>query len=330
MRKATKTAACIVSFAALGVSAAAAFSSINVPYNRNGNPTSGRTTTAGRTEQAEPPETAVRTAASAAARTTTTTSHPWRVVLDVGREPLSTMPFDWARSGCRMPIVIPSDFEERRRNERSSSSTNIVLPKSDTVSFTGPDGAVVRPVVGGSWEFLDNGAGTGSKPKEIQFTMSFPEALERRDVRIEAGTTIRCTAPAYTKAQIDALNAEFYEAREDVWKVGGELNEMSSRQGAPKKWNFETNRWEKRYSNANPLEWGRKRLQYMAAKARQEQKNAQRPNPKTLSDRGKLPGIDDYVFVAKDKGIIKTQDGAVLGRWSMEPMIDDKPVSYYN
>ena len=60
-------------------------------------------------------------------------SSPWRVALDIGREPLANMPFEWARSGCRMPLVIPTDF----------SADNVLSPKSETVMFTGPNGAVV-------------------------------------------------------------------------------------------------------------------------------------------------------------------------------------------
>ena len=61
-------------------------------------------------------------------------SSPWRVALDIGREPLARMPdFDWGRSGCRMPLVIPTDF----------SADNVLSPKSETVMFTGPNGAVV-------------------------------------------------------------------------------------------------------------------------------------------------------------------------------------------
>ena len=85
---------------------------------------------------------------------------PWRVVLDIGREPLSTMPFDWARSGCRMPLVVPCDF-----------TRDSLQPQSDTVSFTGPGGAVIRPIQGGHVQLKND--------KELKFTLSFPETLAR-------------------------------------------------------------------------------------------------------------------------------------------------------
>jgi len=255
----------------------------------------------------------------------TRTSVPWRVVLDIGREPLSTMPFDWARSGGRMPIVIPCNFEQRRKDEGEkdpSTKFRLVLPRSDTVSFTGPDGAVVRPIAGGDWKL-------GRDEKELRFTLNFPEALERRDVRIGAGTTIECTGRVFTKTELDTLNEDFYESRRKAWEVGGELNEISGRQAAPKKWNFETQRWEKRYADAKPIEWVQKRIKYAAAKAEQDRKNSRRPNQNALSGLGWLPGVEDPMFVSKDQGVVRrANDGALLGRWSMEPILD-KPVSFY-
>lgn len=239
---------------------------------------------------------------------TTMETAPWRVVLDVGREALSTMPFDWARSGCRMPLVIPCDF-----------SNKSVDPQADTVSFTGPNGAVIRPIEGGTVQI--------KKDKELQFTLSFPETLARRDVTIDAGTTIQCIGTMFTKTELDRLNQEFYEARDETWALGGELNEMSKLQGAPKKWNEENKRWEKRSLNINPLSWAQKRLQYMAAKTRQDKRNSQRPDPRMLSERGSFPGVETDVYVAKE-GVIKSQSGAVVGRWGMEPMLKDRPVSY--
>jgi hypothetical protein len=258
---------------------------------------------------------------SARARTTTVTADPWRIVLDIGREPLASMPFDWARSGCRMPIVVPCDFR----------SDQLVQPRSDTVSFTGPDGAVVRPVESGTWELAND--------KELSLTLTFPEAMARRDVRIDAGTTMTLQGVVYTKDEMDRLNDEFYKARDEAWKVGGELNDLARRKEAPKKWNQEKQQWEKRYESTNILAQLEKRISYMGAQAVQQQKGGQRPNPKTLSDLGSLPGIENGVFMRKE-GIIRILNkskssvgplggGAVIGKWFAEP-ISDKPRSYYN
>ena len=71
---------------------------------------------------------------------------PWRVTLDIGRQPLANMPSDWARSGCRMPLVIPTDF----------TAENKIMPHSETVMFTGPEGAVIRPIIGEGWELSND------------------------------------------------------------------------------------------------------------------------------------------------------------------------------
>ena len=237
----------------------------------------------------------------------------WRVVLDIGREPLSTMPFNWARSGGRMPLKIPCDFVLTADGERQ------LQPQSDTVSMTGPMGAVTRPIVGGSFITKRNN-------QELTFSLTFPESLQRNDVYIEGGTVIQCTGRMYTKKEFDQLYQAFYVARDKAWELGGQLNDMTKVEGPPKRWNEELKRWETRSKSVNPFEWAQKRLAYAGAKAEQERKNNDRPDPKDLSDRGSLPGIDDKIYVAKE-GIARTQTGAVIGRWSMEP-IDNQPVSY--
>lgn len=241
----------------------------------------------------------------------TTTSTTWRVVLDIGREPLSSMPFDWARSGGRMPIKIPTQID----------SAGHATPVDDTFSVTGPDGAVTQPIQGG--KFL-----VSNDQTSISLDLHFPAEVARRDITIPAGSTLTCTSRLYTKTEMDALYQAYYDARDEAWQLGGELNDMVSVQGPPKVWNEEAKRWEKRSKSVNPLQWAQKRLMYAAAKTKQDQANQQRPDYNDLSERGALSGVaDDYVYVAKN-GVVKTQTGAVIGKWSMEPMLTDRPVSY--
>lgn len=272
------------------IPAAVSFSSVSIPYNDNNHGRFPGSVTAEQQEQA------------------TAVTSPWRLALDIGREPLSTMPFDWARSGCRMPIIIPSDL-----------SKDTIQPQKETVSFTDVGGAVVRPVQGGGLQLKHN--------QELSFSLTFPEQMTRRDVTIDAGTTLYCTGRVYSKSELDRLNQAFYEAREEAWNIGGELNEMTKIEGAPKRWNEEKQRWERRNPNINPLKWAQKRMQYMSAKSKQSQANSQRPDPNVLSERGFFPGVNEDAYVVKE-GLIKSQSGAVMGRWSMEPMLN-RPVSYY-
>jgi len=132
---------------------------------------------------------------------------------------------------------------------------------------------------------------------------------------------------------IQELNNRFYEAREETWKMGKELNDISRRKDAAKKWNHEKNKWEKRYDDEPILSQIGKRMKLMSAQAESKKKNAERPNPKTLSlESGPFPGFNSNVFIQKE-GVIKIKgkgwSDAIIGTWSAEP-INDRPVSYYN
>ncbi|KAL7567400.1 hypothetical protein ACA910_010288 [Epithemia clementina (nom. ined.)] len=249
-------------------------------------------------------------------------SAPWRVTLDIGREPLSRMPFDWARSGCRMPLTIGLDFESSNHGQAQQQQQHrqTARPRSETISFTGPNGAVVRPVLGGDWQL-------SADQKELAFSLTFPETMVRRDVVIEGGTTLHLTGRVYSQTELDQLNQEYYQAREATWEVGRQLNDMANRQGAAKKWNDETKQWVKRYSNENPISAWSKQIQYFAAKAKQDQRNKQRPD-NNISDRGPFPGVDQGLYVSRRGGVVRQgKNGPVMGTWYAQP-IRNQPVSY--
>lgn len=235
---------------------------------------------------------------------------PWRVALDIGRQPLANMPSDWARSGCRMPLVIPTDF----------TADNKILPHSETVMFTGPEGAVVRPIIGEGWD-LSNDA------KTISLSYTLPKELRRRDVYLDAGTTLTLSGRIYTKKEYDQLNQEWFDAREELWKAGKEISDIYDRANASKKWDEESGQWVQRYKSENPFKVITKELQYWGTKAIQDRKMAQRPDLNDLSDRGGLPGVDGGAFFAKG-GVVKVgENGPVCGTWSANP-ITNAPASY--
>lgn len=210
-----------------------------------------------------------------------------------------------------MPLVIPCDF----------GSDQSLEPQSETVSFTGPDGAVIRPIKGGAWELKNN--------KQLSLSLTFPESLERRDVSIPGGSTITMEGTVFTKPELDKLNEEFYQARDKAWEIGGELNEMIQRQEAPKKWDEKQGKWVKRFPTENMFSQAKLRAAHWRAQAEQNEKSRQRPNPKMLSTgRGSFPGLDSDIFIQKE-GVVKI-DNAVIGKWSAEPILADKVVSYYN
>ena len=294
--------------------AATAFSSIpaDLPQRHTGN---------GRFDKHQQPSSSVTTGPQQSELISSTEPHPWRVVLDIGREPLARMPFDWARSGCRMPLAIPCDISTKT-TASTGEEEYLVLPKADTVTFTGPDGAVVKPVVGGTWQTSDD-------RKEIFMSFTFPETLQRRDVSIEAGTIVELTGRMYTQEELDQLNQAYYDARENVWQLGGDLNDISRRQGAAKKWNEEKGVWEKPKSDENPFTMMQQRMKYMAAKAQQDQKNAARPDANSISNRGNLPGLDNGAYILKGGVVRQGKNGPVMGTWQAEP-ITKNPVSYRN
>lgn len=233
----------------------------------------------------------------------------WRIVLNIGREAFSTMPFGWGSSGCRLPLVIKADF----------NSDGQVVPRDINCRFTGPGGEVVKPIREGTWS-------TSNDDKKLEFSLNFPERIERRDVSLDAGTEIVCEGLVYSTDRIKELNDKFYQAREETWKAGKELNDISRRKEAAKKWDGE--KWVKRYDD-EPI-WSQigKRLQLMKAQGESRKKNAERPSPQSLSlDHGPFPGFDNNVYIQKE-GVIKIKGKGVIGKWSAEP-INDLPASYY-
>ena len=105
------------------------------------------------------------------------THEGWRIAMNIGREPETQMPTEWASSGCRLPVVVECDF--RREKDGTGKETNVVSPLSGEIRFTGPEGEVVKSVQSGEWSLLNE--------RELSFTLVFPEELVRRDVRL-AGT----------------------------------------------------------------------------------------------------------------------------------------------
>jgi len=246
-------------------------------------------------------------------------SFPWRVVMDIGREPLARMPFGWARQGARMPLAVSTDFcaGGDRTNGNGHRNSARVVPHADTVGFTGPEGAVESPIVGGDWKLSEDST-------VLTFSYTVAQELRRRDVTIEAGTELVLSTKIYTQTELDRLNKEFYDAREELWESGGELNDVLDRQGASKKWNAETDQWERRYPNENPFNFVSKQISYWGAKVKQSQTKNQRPEMETLSDPGgKIPGVGGggNVYLAKE-GVIRYdgEKGPVCGLWTAQPI----------
>lgn len=246
------------------------------------------------------------------------THEGWRIAMSIGREPNTGMPAEWASSGCRLPVVVKCDFlaagQERKKN--------VVVPLTDDVRFTGPDGEVVRPVESGGWSLANE--------RELSFTLSFPEELVRRDVTLEG--TVRLEGLLYSNNELKRMNEQFKVARDTTVDAGELLDMVNQRRDAPKKWNDDTNQWEKRYEEEGVLSQLGKRAKKFIAERNEKKVNIDRPILKDLSlDCGPFPGLEgDVYFKKKGKVMLKRSfmRECVIGTWYAEP-INNKPLSYY-
>lgn len=243
-----------------------------------------------------------------------TSSEPWRVVMDIGREPLARMPFTWARQGVRMPLVVSTDFGLGN----TATNRRFVTPLNPTIGFTGPEGFQESPIVGNDWSVSEDGT-------VFRASYTIANELRKRDVVIEAGTELVLSTRLYTQTELDRLNEEYYTARDAMWSTGEDLNNSNDRKQSSKKWNPTTERWEQRYPDENPFTMVKNKVLYWMQAAQQEKAKSQRPEPDTLSDRGgKLPGvgaIDEYVYLVQ-QGVVRYggDDGPVCGLWNAQPV----------
>jgi len=248
--------------------------------------------------------------ALSSATTKSNTWGGWRVALNIGREKFSTMPNSWASSGARFPLIIQCNF----------TNDGNVYPISGEVRYTLAEGEVVKPVQTGSWSLTNNN-------RDLSFSFIFPEEMERNDVKFGPCELI-CEGLLYTQTDLEALDKDFYRARSAMDEVNADVKEMKRRREAPKKWNFETEKWEKRYSDESIVSNVSKRLKQLASGVVEEAQSKKRPSPIELSlESGEFPGIDCNVYLKKG-GSVKTKGAGIIGIWGAEP-INDNPASYY-
>eukprot|EP00551_Chaetoceros_affinis_P006041 CAMPEP_0203668810 /NCGR_PEP_ID=MMETSP0090-20130426/5350_1 /ASSEMBLY_ACC=CAM_ASM_001088 /TAXON_ID=426623 /ORGANISM="Chaetoceros affinis, Strain CCMP159" /LENGTH=230 /DNA_ID=CAMNT_0050533351 /DNA_START=37 /DNA_END=729 /DNA_ORIENTATION=+ len=226
------------------------------------------------------------------------------------------MPRSWGSTGARFPLVMKCNFTD-------SKSGNVVTSIGGNVRYTVAEGEVVKPVLDGTWSLSNN--------RELSFSLTFPERLERNGVELGEMSTIFCEGLLFTKKDLDALDEDFYRARSITDGINAQVKESKRRREAPKKWNFSTNQWEQRYPNESYVSRFGSRLKQFYAGIVEESQNQKRPKPLELSlESGSFPGIDCDVYIKKG-GLIKLQGAVtsrVIGTWSAEP-INDNPASYY-
>lgn len=163
----------------------------------------------------------------------------WRIRLNVGREPGSAMPVEWASSGARLALSVdlkfdasnaPADSMERLLGP--SEDTQTLRLASDVPSFVGASGLVDVPVNElGAWRAtsLDNSLATS-----LRFYLDFPEGAQRNDVELPAGRVF-FTGNAWDDEDLERAEAEMarLQAGLDAQREEIKVRTEASRTGGP-------------------------------------------------------------------------------------------------
>ena len=167
--------------------------------------------------------------------------------------------------------------------------------------FTGPGGEVRGRIEGGEWKASpSSGEGRGIG---LSFGLSFPDELSRRDVTLRG--TVRCEGTLYSTEGLRELDAEYYAARDAKWEAGKAAGEALERAEAPRRWNPESERWERRYEEEGAASKLWKRARYLLAERREKSVTDRRPMPKELSmDCGPFPGIEGEAYARRGGRIV--------------------------
>ncbi len=139
----------------------------------------------------------------------------WKVSLNIGREPGTWMPEDWASSGARLllPLEVRFDAEDEPSvSERIIGGSARRLTVLSEPSFVGAAGEVKVACAGGAWCLTPSEAG---EEGALRFCLDFPEESRRNDVTLPPGRVFFTTAAW----QGDALERKLAERAEVEEKV---------------------------------------------------------------------------------------------------------------
>lgn len=240
--------------------------------------------------------------------------------MNLGRELPTPLWDSYGTSGIRFPVVVPCDFVENGQ----------VHPRTETISYVANvGGAETKVVQGGTWQVVDvvpenHQSQPQAQAQRLEFTLSFPQELQKKDVIIPAGSTLVLEGQIMTQHAVKQLNEAFTEARIEEWKALEELEEITAIRNAPKRWNEEKQQWEIPTMD-EPLS-SLVQKHWKAFVKGQERRKRFREKPRSGIELSKQPGrfptIDDYVYFGT-RGIVRNRNkgGMVVGTWSAEPII---------
>ena len=257
----------------------------------------------------------------------------WRVALNFGPSSFrNNNPLDHyfgTSSTTRLPVVIPCDF----------TNEGLVIPRSDTCSYTVLEGGVVKPVQGGYWKMIHSSRNGGDKKNNmnnnepitqtLQFTLKFPEELQKNDVVIPAQSTIFLEGLVYSQDTLKDLDEAFLTARSQESKAQEALDAIYKVRDGPKQWNQERQVWERPTLDVPLTELWNSHWTVWSKRLERQRRNAARPNKNSqLSQQaGPFPGYVERVYMGT-QGVIRLGPyGKVVGSWSAEPL-NHVPASY--
>ena len=114
----------------------------------------------------------------------------WRLSLNVGREPGTYMPEDWAASGARLAFPVDVEFTTAASTQFAfeellgAADGTCRLRVLGPGKFIGSSGEVSVECKHGAWRATPTGAGGES---HLRFFLDFPEDATRNDVVLPAG-----------------------------------------------------------------------------------------------------------------------------------------------
>lgn len=132
-------------------------------------------------------------------------------------------------------------------------------------------------------------------------------------------------------------------ARKEAYRADELVKDIEKAKDAPKRWNPETESWERPRRKDSPWDVARKKMDLVRATDNQRRVYQSRPDAGELSKgAGAFPGISCGVYLKKE-GTLSTQpqepqgplaflqpgNNAVLGTWSAEPALAKRVASNY-
>ena len=172
----------------------------------------------------------------------------WRLSINIGREPGTAMPREWAASGARLAFPLTVTFNNgacdsaiRPVDEPLLGSVVQRLTPLGRATFVSMNGEQEVPVMSGGWSETElvkgvSGGGRAGQPGAyaLRFFLTFPEGATRNDVVLLPGR-VYFTTGYYLDETLDAAERAVASARAEVDALQDEIlqADADAKQGSP-------------------------------------------------------------------------------------------------